>query len=54
LEIVEHLAGRDHFGHAPAIAERLARHRRIVSQLLAYRVANELIIGQALYYRLGI
>ena len=54
VEILEQLLGGDQVGDAAGVAERLARHRRIVDELFAHAVAQKFVAGQLLRDALAI
>ena len=53
-KIILQLAGLDQRGDPPGIAERLARHGRVIEQLVARQLAEELIPQQRLHNQLAI
>src|SRR6478735_737686 len=47
-DVLKQLAGGDEIGDAAAVAEWLARYGRIVDELLAHHLADQLVAGQLL------
>src|SRR5690606_10126145 len=53
-DVLGQLAAFDYRGKPAAIAERLARNRRVVNELLAHDVAKILVVGQLVLDVVGI
>src|SRR3974390_1410488 len=46
-DIGKQFSRRDQVGNAAAVAEGVARHRRIIDELAAHELADKLIVGQS-------